>query len=296
LPDEFAATAEHYFVPLAEWLHTRVSEQRPGAFVLGINGAQGAGKSTLAAFLADYLRTNARYNVATLSIDDLYLTRAERDELARTVHPLLATRGVPGTHDPELGCALIRQMKNLGSGETLKLPRFDKLGDDRLPESAWPVVTGPVDLVLFEGWCVGSQPVADAALTEPVNELERTHDADGRWRRYVNNQLGERYQDLFALVDALVFMVVPDFDSVRRWRAEQERRLIAARSGAGSQGMSIAPVDDRIASGIDARIAEFVQYFERISRHNLVALPERANVVLRLGQDHQVVAAEYRAG
>jgi D-glycerate 3-kinase len=150
--------------------------------------------------------------------------------------------------------------------------------------------------VLFEGWCVGSQPVADAALTEPVNELERTHDADGRWRRYVNNQLGERYQDLFALVDALVFMVVPDFDSVRRWRAEQERRLIAARSGAGSQGMSIAPVDDRIASGIDARIAEFVQYFERISRHNLVALPERANVVLRLGQDHQVVAAEYRAG
>ena len=97
------------------------------------------------------------------TIDDLYLTRAERDELARTVHPLLATRGVPGTHDPELGCAVIRQMKNLGPGETLKLPRFDKLGDDRLPKSAWPVVTGPVDLVLFEGWCVGSQPVADAA-------------------------------------------------------------------------------------------------------------------------------------
>ena len=129
MPEAFAATAERYFVPLAEWVHTRVGEPRDGAFVMGINGAQGAGKSTLAAFLADYLHTHANYTVATLSIDDLYLTKAERDELARTVHPLLATRGVPGTHAPAMGCAVIEKLKTLGQGEALKLPRFDKLSD-----------------------------------------------------------------------------------------------------------------------------------------------------------------------
>lgn len=283
LPAAFAATAVDYFLPLAKWVHRQVIARRGRTFALGINAAQGAGKSTLAAFLAEYLRTHCAYNVAALSIDDLYLPKADRQTLARTVHPLLATRGVPGTHDVELGQATIKRLQALGEGESLQLPRFDKLHDDRLPADEWPAVAGPVDVILFEGWCVGSRAVTGQALTKSVNELERTQDASGEWRQFVNRQLGSRYQALFALLDALVFMAVPDFDCVRRWRTEQEHKLIGAGSSVRGQGMN------------DAQVAEFVQYFERITLHNLAMLPQRADVVLRLGQDHQVVSADYRS-
>lgn len=280
LPAAFTTTADQYFVPLAEWLHQRISDHR--GFVLGINGAQGAGKSTLAAFLGDYLPAQYDYSVAALSIDDLYLRKADRDALGRSVHPLLATRGVPGTHDVDLGLATIRKLQRLGEHESCPLPRFDKLQDDRVPEDDWPTAGGPVDVILFDGWCVGSQPVSQQALIEPVNELEQTRDAGGEWRQFVNHQLAEPYQALFALLDALVFMAVPDIACVRRWRAEQEHQLVAAAPGAQGQGMT------------DTEVAEFVQYFERITLNNLAVLPERADVVLQLGSDHQVVSARYR--
>ena len=283
LPAAFAATAGGYFLPLADWLHQQVSARRGAAFVLGINAAQGAGKSTLAAFLAENLRARWGYNVASLSIDDIYLPKADRQALARAVHPLLATRGVPGTHDTELGHVTINRLQALAAGQSLKLPRFDKLHDDRLPEDGWPTVAGPVDLILFEGWCVGSRPMTGQALGEPVNELEQTQDASGEWRQFVNRQLGSSYQALFALLDALVFIAVPDFDCVRRWRTKQEHQLIAAGNAGRGQGMS------------DAQVAAFVQYFERITLHNLAVLPQLADVVLWLGQDHQVVSADYRA-
>jgi len=282
LPAAFAVTAENYFVPLAQWVRRHVVARRGGSFVLGINAAQGAGKSTLACFLADYLRAQYGDNVATLSIDDLYLPKTDRQRLAREVHPLLATRGVPGTHDPELGYATIRKLQELAAGESMPLPRFDKLRDDRLPADEWPVVAGPVDMILFEGWCVGSQAVASHELQVPVNELERKRDSGGEWRRFVNDQLGARYQTLFDLLDALVFLAVPDFDCVRRWRTEQEQRLSAAGDSGCGQGMS------------DAQVAQFVQYFERISLNNLQVLPQRADVVLRLGREHQPVSAVYR--
>src|SRR3546814_1404242 len=41
------------------------------------------------------------------SSDLLYRTAADRAALAATVHPLLRVRGVPGTHDPERGLALL---------------------------------------------------------------------------------------------------------------------------------------------------------------------------------------------
>lgn len=282
LPAVFASTAVDYFLPLADWVREHAESRRDNAFVLGINAAQGAGKSTLAALVADYLHKQFGYEVATLSIDDLYLPKAARQQLGKSVHPLLATRGVPGTHDPELGEAIISSLQGLVEAERLPLPRFDKLSDDRLPAVEWPTVAGPVDVVLFEGWCVGSQAVAESELAEPINALERTRDTTGDWRRFVNHQLGTRYQGLFSLLDALVFMAVPDFDCVRRWRTEQEHKLIAADDPAGGAGMT------------DAEVAEFVQYFERVTRQNLAALPQRADVLLWLGQDHQVLSADYR--
>jgi len=286
LPASFAATATDYFLPLAQWVNRQVSTRPGPAFVLGINGAQGAGKSTLAAFLADYLPAQYGYIVAAVSIDDLYLPKAAREALAQTVHPLLATRGVPGTHDPAMGQALIKQLQALGAGESLRLPRFDKLQDDPLPADQWPVVTGPVDVILFEGWCVGSQPVGESTLAEPLNDLEKTRDADGRWRKFVNTQLGGDYQALFAMLDALVFMAVPEFACVCRWRTEQEHKLRAAHAKGDDRGSAPGMNDDQLA--------EFVQYFERITLHNLAVLPQQADVVLRLGQDHQPIAVDYR--
>lgn len=160
------------------------SPDRP--LVVGICGAQGSGKSTLVARLAQRLD-----RVATLSLDDLYLTRAEREALARDVHPLLRTRGVPGTHDIDLGMAV---MASLDRGAAVRLPRFDKAIDDRSPETSWPTAAANTRVMLFEGWCVGALPQESEALAEPANALEREEDRDGTWRRYVNDMLAGPYR------------------------------------------------------------------------------------------------------
>src|SRR5690606_19619873 len=151
---------------------------------------------------------------AVLSIDDLYLRRAERAELARTVHPLLRTRGVPGTHDVALGLEAIAALER---GEAAALPRFDKAADDRADEADWSRAAAGTRLLIVEGWCVGARPQAEAALTEPVNALERADDADGVWRGFANAALGGAYQRLFARLDRLVLLAAPGFEVVRRW-------------------------------------------------------------------------------
>jgi D-glycerate 3-kinase len=279
LPMEFADTARTFYLPLAAWLDGKLGAPTDRAFVLGINGAQGTGKSTLSAFLADCLYRDYGRRVATLSIDDLYLTREERRSLAENTHPLLETRGVPGTHDVELGISVIERLATLGRDDTMSIPRFDKARDDRAPESAWPAVNGPIDLVIFEGWCVGSLPEPDAALKEPVNALERREDADGRWRRYVNEQLKTVYPPLFALLDTLVFLGAPGFDAIREWRLEQEHKLRD----------SSAPDAGAVMS--DAEIVRFIGFFERVTRHSLETLPGVADVILRLDHDHRVTGS-----
>jgi len=273
LPDAFAETAERCYLPLAEWVESKLAAHDGETYVLGINGAQGTGKSTLADLLRDYLTSKYQRRVSMLSIDDIYLTRAEREALAANVHPLLRTRGVPGTHDVELGVAVIEQLRGLQPGATCKVPRFDKSEDERFPEGDWPVVTGPVDLVIFEGWCVGSQAAAPADLLEPVNELERTEDADGVWRRYVNDKLHNEYPRLFGLLDSLLFLRAPSFAAVHRWRLEQEHKLKARAPGAAVMS--------------DAEVARFIQHYERVTAQNLAQLPALAAAVIELDEAHQ---------
>jgi D-glycerate 3-kinase len=191
LPADFAAEVERLHAPLA----ARIAAVTMGpAFVVGVCGPQGSGKTTTVRVLAALLEAQG-LKVATLSLDDLYLTLADREALARDVHPLLRTRGVPGTHDVGLGLAVLDGLA--GEGETA-LPRFDKAADDRAPAGTWPTVAGPVDVVLFEGWCVGARPEPAEALREPVNGLERDRDSDGVWRAYVNAALAGPYRALFG--------------------------------------------------------------------------------------------------
>ena len=270
------------YLPLAAWLeHARGMAGRP--IVVGLTGGQGSGKSTVCALLQEVLREGFGARAAVLSVDDLYLTHAERRRLGREVHPLFATRGPPGTHDPALGLATIERLLAQGRGQRTALPSFDKAIDDRRPRAEWPVHEGLADYVLFEGWCVGARPQSATALARPVNALERNEDPDGRWRGAVNAALAGPYRALFDRLDVQIMLRVAGMERVREWRRLQEKKLEArvAREGTGG-------VPSRVMS--DAELLRFVAHYERITRHLLDEMPERADIVFDIDDRHQPAA------
>ena len=185
--------------------------------VVGVSGSQGSGKSTLATALRDALRERGLF-VALISLDDLYFTHDKRKRLAAEVHPLLQTRGVPGTHDVALGVDLLQRLKAAAPDTLTPLPRFDKTRDDRTPAEAWDTFKGRPDVIVLEGWCLAARAQDPAALREPINALERAHDSAGQWRTHVNEQLAGPYRDLFGALDYLAFLKSPSFDVVVSWR------------------------------------------------------------------------------
>lgn len=239
-----------------------------GARVYAIAGLQGSGKSTLAAQIAA-LACERGLRTATLSIDDVYLGPRARRRLAADVHPLLVTRGPPGTHDVALACETLDALR---TGAATRLPRFDKGSDRRLPPSRWPTVRA-TDLILFEGWCLKVPAEPDTALAAPLNALERDEDPEGLWRRWCNAALGRDYPALWSRLDRLLWLQPPGFAPVLRWRGEAERRAQAVRGG-----------------GMDAAaIARFVQHFERVSRQALRTLPAIAERSLTLDARRRLI-------
>lgn len=264
LPPSYRAVVEQFWQPLANRIAREAASRKP--LIVGVNGAQGSGKSTLCRFLEVLLRPRGLRTV-TLSLDDLYLSRSERAELAREVHPLFATRGVPGTHAIGLGFDIVEDVL---TGRPFTLPRFDKALDDRAPQGTH--VTGPVDVLLIEGWCVGARPQSDAALTTPVNALEAEEDADGIWRYVVNRHLAGDYAKLFGLIDLLVMLKVENFAAVHANRSLQEAKLRAAHTD---------------APGLmdDAALTRFIAHYERLTQHMLAEMPGRASIVFEIGAD-----------
>ena len=253
-------------MPLARSLAADVIASSVRPMCVAISGAQGSGKTTLAEMLTEQLILSGVSAVAC-SLDDFYLERAQRIDLSRTVHPLLITRGVPGTHDIEL-CK--RTLDSVVRAPT-PMPKFDKGLDDRVDRSAWPIA-GVSDVVVIEGWCLGARPQPPDDLVAPVNELESNEDADGRWRRYVNDAL-VRYQALFARFDRLVFLQVPNFEAVRRWRAEQELQL---------------PKRQRMSA---AKLRRFTAHYERLTYWMLRDLPGRADLTVVLDDNHAIASS-----
>jgi len=269
LPESFRRTAELVCEPLAARAHRRrIDRKRPA--ILGLCGAQGSGKTTIARWTARLLEARGLRAVA-LSLDDFYLSRDARQRLAREVHPMLAVRGPPGTHDVPLAGAVIDQLRAKGK---VALPRFDKAADTRAPRGTWQTLASPVDVVLLEGWCVGAVSQGEAALVEPVNALERDEDPQGVWRAYVNNQLDGPYQFLFARLQDLILLQAPSFEVVAGWRAEQEAKL-RARTGGGMN---------------EAEIGRFVAHYERLTRWILTEMPARADWVITLDAERKVYA------
>lgn len=217
LPADYAEDVGNVLVPLARGICE--FHQRSGRpLIVGISGAQGSGKTTLALIVAEWLEREMGLAAACLSLDGLYLRKSERRELSRRVHPLLETRGVPGTHDVARAEKLLDELTRTELERTVALPVFDKALDDRASASQWPVVNAPVDVVLFEGWCVGARPQPQGSLAEPANALEAERDRAGRWRRYVNERLKTDYASLFRRLDLLVMLRVPSFEKVLKWR------------------------------------------------------------------------------
>jgi D-glycerate 3-kinase len=250
--------------------------------LVGLSGLQGSGKSTLAAQLVAQARMDGIEALA-LSIDDFYFGRAARLRLARDVHPLLATRGVPGTHDIALLLQTLAALQAASAEAPARVPRFDKGRDTRLPPSLWRRVARPPHLIVLEGWCVGVPAQSAAALRRPLNRLEREEDRDARWRGWVNKQLARHYAPLWQRLDRLVMLQAPDYAIVTRWRDQQERVL---RARAAPRAMS------------PAALRRFLMYYERLSRQALRTLPAIADLRVVLDSKrrvHRLVAGKRRA-
>jgi len=266
LPESFRKTAARVCEPLAARAAALRADLDRTAFV-GLCGAQGSGKSTIAAATVRILEAQG-LNAVCLSLDDFYLSRDARTWLAEKVHPLLAVRGPPGTHDAALACVVLDALARPG---TTPLPAFDKAQDERRPQAAWRHAEGPLDVVMLEGWCVGARPQPKAMLGPAINALEALGDPDRRWRRYIDRQLGGPYQALFGRLDALALLAAPGFGVVTAWRTEQERKLRERTGG----GMS------------DEAVAKFVMHYERLTRWILEEMPGRADWVVPLGTDRE---------
>lgn len=270
--------AQKWFKPLCDTIAAHsIGASAPR--LVAVNGCQGSGKTTLCAYLTANLEAEFGLRVLSLSLDDFYLPRAARQSLAREVHPLLCTRGVPGTHDMALlRATLDALLAPAQDTHSVAIPRFDKSRDDRRPPAAWDQASGTIDLVLLEGWCLGAMAQSEAALHDPVNELERDEDSDGRWRRYVNDALMRDFPDLYRRIDEWVMLQAPSFANVYRWRLEQEQKL-RARSGAEAKGVMT-----------EAEVARFIQHYQRLTDVCLTTLPARVHHLYTLDADRNIVA------
>ena len=286
LPDSYADTVKKTILPLAQHLHS-LRQDRSEPIVIGIHGAQGTGKSTLTEFLRELLTTHYRIPTASFSLDDLYLTRAEREQRAEDTHPLFITRGVPGTHDIDLGQQVIEQLKAAGPNTETPIPAFDKSRDDRRPQHQWPVFRGRAEVVLIEGWCMGAEPAAsETELMEPVNELEQSEDPEGIWRQHVNRCLRGEYRQFFSQVDSLIMLRAPSMECVLKWRTLQEHKLRERISDAPKEGGRHAEPAPPLRIMSDDEVARFIMHYERITRASLAEMPARADCVINVGEDH----------
>ncbi|MBW7472479.1 hypothetical protein QQF73_15450 [Marinobacter sp. M216] len=292
LPKDYARTVEQTILPLVDHI-VDLRRQAGDTVVVGIHGAQGTGKSTLTLFLKEILSTHRLCPTANFSLDDIYLTRAERRELADTVHPLFITRGVPGTHDVELGREVIETLRSVGVNDRTPIPAFDKSIDDRVPPNDWPVFQGPASVILLEGWCLGASPEPEEALERPINRLEADEDAQGVWRTYVNDCLKGSYRQLFEQIDSLVMLKAPSMESVQEWRTLQEHKLAARIQGAPKKSAAIS-----VAQGLcimsDEEVRRFIMHYERVTRSCLKEMPDRADVLIEVAEDHSLGLPRFR--
>ena len=269
-----------FLIPLCFWISKKANKKRP--YFVGLAGGQGTGKTTISSLIRIILTKYFKLNVFRISIDDFYKTRKERIDLSKRVHPMLLTRGVPGTHDINMMLNFFKKSK-IKKFKRLKLPTFNKAIDDRFNKKKWYDLKNKPDVIIFEGWCVGAKSEGRNSLKKSINSMERIKDHKGIWRKYVNQQLKSKYKNLYSQLNCLIFLKAKNFSLLQKWRLKQERKL-----GLKSKNK----IKSRVMNKED--VLNFMQTYQRITQNMFRNTPNYASIIFNLTSNHQIKSAVYR--
>ncbi len=268
---------KNFYMPISKIIYKDYLKNKKTR-IIGLSGGQGSGKSTISQLLKIVLKTKFNLDTVVFSIDDFYKTYKERKKMSKNVNHLFLTRGVPGTHETKL---LYECLKNLKKNKFKKLlvPRFDKSVDDRCLKSKWTKVLKKPNIVIFEGWCVGAKPQKYSNLIKPANNLEKFEDKNLVWRKKVNNELKNEYKKIFQLIDDLIFLKVPSFRYVYKWRLLQEKKLQKT-----SKGKKIMTTKE---------IKKFIMFYERITCNMIKTLGSKAKILINIDSKHRLKSIKF---
>ena len=267
------------YIPISFWIENKF-EKKGKTLFLGFSGGQGSGKTTAVKIIKIILKKFFKRKILISSIDDFYKTLKDRNKMSYTVHPLFKTRGVPGTHDVNFvkkSFYFIRKKKF----KKIRLPKFDKSMDDRLKKKSWFNIKERPEIVILEGWCVGAKPQPNSLIKRPINILEKHEDKNLIWRKYANEKLKKEYKRLFAMIDCYIFMKIPNFNMVFKWRLLQENKL-RKRSRFKKKIMSYK------------EIKRFIMFYQRITLQMIKDLSKSASVVMLLNKNHKIKKVIFR--
>ena len=155
------------------------------------------------------------------------------------------------------------------------LPKFDKSMNDRLKKKYWLNIKKRPEIVILEGWCVGAKPQINSSLKKPINILEKHEDQNLIWRKYVNNKLKNEYKKVFAMIDYLIFMKIPNFKMVFKWRLLQEIKL-KRKLHHKKKTMSYST------------IKKFIMFYQRITLQMIKDLNKSASIIMLLKNNQAI--------
>ena len=268
-----------FLIPVSFWISKKVNKKRP--LIIGLAGGQGSGKTTISSILTLILQKYFKLNVFKVSIDDFYKTRKDRNLLSKNKHPLLMTRGVPGTHDIDLMLKFFKKVMSKNF-KNLEVPKFNKAIDDRYKKSLWYKIKSKPDVIIFEGWCVGARAQTNKQLKKPINSLERIYDQRIEWRSYVNSQLKKKYKTLFKQLDGLLYLKAKNFDLLKKWRLKQERKLWAQTKN--KKNLKIMSSGD---------VINFMQTYQRITQQMFKDAVRSSSIIMNLNSNHQIQTIKF---
>ena len=269
-----------YLIPLCFWISKKANIKKP--YFVGLAGGQGTGKTTTSSLIKIILSKYFKLDVFRISIDDFYKTRKERISLSKRIHPMLLTRGVPGTHDINMMLNFFKKSKSK-KFKRLKLPIFNKAIDDRFSKKHWYDLKKKPDVIIFEGWCVGAKSEKNNTLKKTINSMEKTKDQKQIWRKYVNDQLKSKYKKLYSQLDCLIYLKARDFSLLQKWRLKQERKLrVKSKKNLNTKIMS------------KDNVLTFMQTYQRVTQNMFKYTPKYASVIINLNSNHQIKSAVYK--
>ena len=269
-----------YLIPLCFWISKKANIKKP--YFVGLAGGQGTGKTTTSSLIKIILSKYFKLDVFRISIDDFYKTRKERISLSKRIHPMLLTRGVPGTHDINMMLNFFKKSKSK-KFKRLKLPIFNKAIDDRFSKKHWYDLKKKPDVIIFEGWCVGAKSEKNNTLKKTINSMEKTKDQKQIWRKYVNDQLKSKYKKLYSQLNCLIYLKAKDFSLLQKWRLKQERKLwVKSKKNLNTKIMS------------KDNVLTFMQTYQRVTQNMFKYTPKYASVIINLNSNHQIKSAVYK--